>query len=156
MCLWKFEFIPNLKFPLPQLCFSIGGGWGGGQMHKRTTPKIFGRAKQLHRNMSPAEAKLWTHLRAHRMGDVHFRNQHAIGQYIVDFCAPRKKLIIELDGSQHLEQKEYDEERTKYLELQGYRVLRFWNNDVMNNIDNVLKVIWSVLREKNEDEKGQP
>jgi len=156
MCLWKFEFIPNLKFPLPQLKSIIGGGWGGGQMHKRTTPKIFGRAKQLHRNMSPAEAKLWTHLRAHRMGDVHFRNQHAIGQYIVDFCAPRKKLIIELDGSQHLEQKEYDEERTKYLELQGYRVLRFWNSDVMNNIDNVLKVIWSVLREKNEDEKGQP
>jgi very-short-patch-repair endonuclease len=53
------------------------------------------------------------------MVDVHFRNQHAIGNYIVDFCAPRKKLIIELDGSQHLEQKEYDEERTKYLELRG-------------------------------------
>ena len=75
-------------------------------MHKRTTPKSFGRAKELHRNMSPAEAKLWKHLRAHQMGDVHFRNQHAIGQYVVDFCAPRKKLIIELDGSQHLEQKE--------------------------------------------------
>ena len=74
-------------------------------MHKRTTPKIFGRAKELHRNLSPAEAKLWKHLRAHQMGDVHFRNQHAIGQYVVDFCAPRKKLIIELDGSQHLEQK---------------------------------------------------
>jgi len=74
-------------------------------MHKRTTPKIFGRAKELHRNMSPAEAKLWKHLRAHQMGDVHFRNQHAIGNYIVDFphrgasqCAPRRKLIIELDG----------------------------------------------------------
>ena len=72
-------------------------------MHKRTTPKIFARAKELHRNMSPAEAELWKHLRAHRMGAVHFRNQHAIGNYIVDFCAPRKKLIIELDGSQHLE-----------------------------------------------------
>jgi len=60
-------------------------------MHKRTTPKIFGHAKQLHRNMSPAEAKLWKHLRSHRMGDVHFRNQHAIGNYIVDFCAPRPK-----------------------------------------------------------------
>jgi very-short-patch-repair endonuclease len=63
-------------------------------MHKRTTPKIFARAKRLHRNMSPAEAKLWQHLRAHRMGDVHYRNQHAIGNYIVDFCAPRKKLVI--------------------------------------------------------------
>ena len=88
-------------------------------MHKRTTPKIFGHAKQLHRNMSPAEAKLWKHLRSHRMGDVHFRNQHAIGNYVVDFCALRRKLIIELDGSQHLGQKEYDEERTKYLESRG-------------------------------------
>jgi very-short-patch-repair endonuclease len=122
-------------------------------MHKRTTPNIFGRAKQLHRNMSPAEAKLWQHLRAHRMGNIHFRNQHAIGNYIVDFCAPRKKLIIELDGSQHLEQREYDEERTRFLGSRGYRVLRFWNNDVLNNIDDVLKVIWSVLREESEESK---
>jgi len=64
---------------------------------------------------------------------------------------PRKKLIIELDGSQHLEQQEYDEERTKYLETRGYRVLRFWNNDVLNNMDAVLKVIWDVLKE--EDKK---
>ena len=91
-------------------------------------------------------------LRAHRMGNVHFRNQHAIGNYIVDFCVPCKKLIIELDGSQHLEQKEYDEERTKYLELHGYRVLRFWNNNVMNNIDDVLRVIWSVLKDEKGDE----
>ena len=62
-------------------------------------------------------------------------------------CAPRQKLIIELDGSQHLEQQDYDEERTKYLEARGYRVLRFWNNDVMNNTDIVLGVIWSVLNE---------
>ena len=103
--------------------------------------------------MSLVEAKLWKHLRAHRMGDVHFRNQHAIGNYIVDFCAPRKKLIIELDGSQHLEQQEYDVERTKYLESRGYRVLRFWNNDVMKDVENVLKVIWSVLNEGKGDEK---
>ena len=123
-------------------------------MHKRTTPKIFGHAKQLHRNMSPAEAKLWKHLRSHRMGDVHFRNQHAIGNYVVDFCALRRKLIIELDGSQHLGQKEYDEERTKYLESRGYRVLRFWNNDVMKDMENVLKVIWSVLNEEKGDENS--
>lgn len=119
-------------------------------MHKRTTPKIFGRAKALHRTMSPAEAKLWKHLRAHRMGGVHFRNQHAIGTYIVDFCAPRKKLIIELDGSQHLGQEEYDKERTAFLESKGYRVLRFWNSAVMNKTDAVLQVIWSVLRETTE------
>ena len=72
-------------------------------MHKRTTAKIFGYAKQLHRNMTVAERKLWAKLRAHQVEGVHFRNQHAIGNYVVDFCAPRKKLIIELDGSQHLE-----------------------------------------------------
>ena len=119
-------------------------------MHKRTTPKIFRRAKQLHREMTPAEAKLWPHLRAHRMGDVHFRNQHAIGNYIVDFCAPRKKLIMEWDSSQHLEQEEYDEERSAFLESKGYRVLRFWNNDVTNNIDQVLTEIWNTLKEQAE------
>lgn len=86
------------------------------------------------------------------MGNIHFRNQHAIGNYIVDFCAPRKKLIIELDGSQHLEQQEYDDERTKYLEAHGYRVLRFWNHDVINHIDDVLRVIWSVLKDETGDE----
>jgi very-short-patch-repair endonuclease len=114
-------------------------------LHKRTIPKTFGHAKKLHRNMTPAEAKLWAQLRAHRMGNVHFRNQHAIGNYVVDFCAPRKKLIIELDGSQHLEQEEYDAERTAFFESKGYRILRFWNNDVMNDLDAVLKVIWSAL-----------
>ena len=110
-------------------------------MHKRTTPKVFGHAKQLHRNMTPAEVKLWARLRAHRLEGVHFRNQHAIGNYVVDFCAPRKKLIIELDGSQHLEQEEYDKERTEYLESKGYKVIRFWNKDVMKDINSVIRAI---------------
>ena len=114
-------------------------------MHKRTTPKTFGHAKELHRNPTPAETKLWAQLRAHRLGNIHFRNQHAIGNYVVDFCAPRKKLIIELDGSQHLEQGDYDAERTAFFESKGYRILRFWNNDVMNDLNAVLKVIWSAL-----------
>jgi len=63
-------------------------------------------------------------------------------------CAPRKKLIIELDGSQHLEQEERDAERTAFFESKGYRVIRFWNNDVMNNLDAVLRVIWSELNEE--------
>jgi hypothetical protein len=64
----------------------------------------------------------------------------------VDFCAPRRKLIIELDGSQHLQQEEYDAERTKYLESLGYRVLRFWNHD-MNKMEEVLHTIWNSLNE---------
>lgn len=110
-------------------------------MHKRTTPKVFGHAKQLHRNLTPAEVKLWARLRAHRLEGIHFRNQHAIGNYVVDFCAPRKKLIIELDGSQHMEQEGYDKERTEYLESKDYTVLRFWNNSVMNDIESVIRAI---------------
>ena len=65
-------------------------------------------------------------------------------------CAPRRKIIIELDGSQHLEQEEYDNERTAFLESKGYRVLRFWNNQVMNEIENVLQTIFNVLEEGEE------
>ena len=110
-------------------------------MHKRTTPKVFKQAKQLRRNQTEAEAKLWSHLRNHQLKDIGFRRQHAIGPYIVDFCAPRKKLIIELDGGQHLEQEEYDRERTSFLASKGYQVLRFWNNEVMKDIDGVLRAI---------------
>jgi very-short-patch-repair endonuclease len=123
-------------------------------MHKRTTPKTFGHAKQLHRNMTPAEVKLWARLRAHRLNGIHFRNQHAIGRYVVDFCAPRKKLIIEMDGSQHLEQEQYDEERTEYLETQRYKVIRFWNNDVINNIESVILSIQQAL-EESDDPAGE-
>ena len=115
-------------------------------MHKRTTPKVFAHAKELRRELTPLERKLWARLRAHRMKDVHFRAQHAIGNYVVDFCAARKKLIIELDGSQHLEQTEYDAERTRFLDSKGYKVIRFWNNDVTNNMDAVLNVIWETLK----------
>jgi very-short-patch-repair endonuclease len=68
-----------------------------------------------------------------------------VGHYITDFCSPRAKLIIELDGSQHLEQKEYDAARTEYLEQQGYTVLRFWNNQVMNDIDGVIRAIMQAV-----------
>ena len=108
---------------------------------KNTTPKMMRRAGELRRNQTEAEAKLWSRLRTHRVNGIQFRRQHAIGNYIVDFCSPRRKLIIEVDGSQHLEQDDYDSERTKYLESLGYRVLRFWNNEVLNNMDMVMRVI---------------
>ena len=82
----------------------------------------------------------------HQLNGVHFRRQHAIGPYIVDFCSPSHKLIIELDGGQHLDQQEYDAERTAYLEAKGYHVLRFWNNEVMENLDGVVQVIVDHLR----------
>jgi very-short-patch-repair endonuclease len=108
---------------------------------KRSTPKILHQAGELRKQTTPAEQKLWAYIRLMREDGVRFRRQHAIATYITDFCAPRKKIIIELDGSQHLEQEEYDEERTKYLAAQGYKVIRFWNNQVMNDIDGVIKEI---------------
>ena len=116
-------------------------GRGGSQLHKRTTPKVFKRAKELRRNQTEAESKLWSRLRNHPLKGISFRRQHAIGNYVADFCSPKVKLIIELDGSQHLEQSEYDAERTQYLASKGYRVLRFWNNEVMKEIDAVMSII---------------
>jgi len=113
--------------------------------HKRTIPKIFTRAQELRHNQTEAETKLWAHLRSHRLDEVGFRRQHAIGNYIVDFCAPRQKLIIELDGSQHLGLEEYDAERTAFLKSKGYQVIRFWNKDVMKDIEGVVKVILDAL-----------
>ena len=109
---------------------------------RRSTPKILHRAGELRKEQTPAEAKLWAYLRTLREDGIHFRRQHAVGPYIADFCAPRVKLIIELDGSQHLGQEEYDAERTAFLEAKGFRVLRFWNSDVMNKINDVMGVIF--------------
>jgi very-short-patch-repair endonuclease len=106
----------------------------------RSNPRTTHRAIELRKESTPAEQNLWARIRNDQLG-VTFRRQHAIGNYIPDFCAPRKKLIIEVDGSHHLEQQEYDQERTKYLELNGYTVLRFWNHEVMNNIEVVIRAI---------------
>ena len=106
------------------------------------------RAGELRHSPTEAETKLWSRLRAHRLGDIHFRRQYAIGRYIVDFCAPRRKLIIEVDGSQHLDQREYDAKRTAFLEGHGYRVLRFWNNDILKDIESVLRAIDLALQAK--------
>lgn len=103
------------------------------------------RAAELRHNQTEAEARLWTYLRAHRANGVHFRRQHAIGAYIVDFCAPRKKLIVEVDGGQHIEQEIYDTERTGFLESQGYMVLRFWNHEILQDIETVMGVILDIL-----------
>ncbi|MGD0172926.1 MAG: endonuclease domain-containing protein [Anaerolineales bacterium] len=108
---------------------------------RRTTPKGYQRARELRGNLTLAEQKLWKYLRAHRLGGAGFRRQHAIGPYIVDFCSPRFKIIIEVDGSQHADQVEYDSVRTEYFTHRGYYVIRFWNNEVMGNIEGVIQTI---------------
>ncbi len=127
----------------------MGGGCRNIINHasKKISPITHQRAHNLRHDQSEPEAKLWTYLRTHRLGDVHFRRQHTIGKYIVDFCAPRHKLIIELDGSQHLDRELQDRVRSSFLSSKGYRILRFWNNDVMNNLDAVIVTIEQALYE---------
>jgi very-short-patch-repair endonuclease len=114
---------------------------------KRSNPKIKHYAIQLRKVSTPAERKLWSRIRNDQLG-VTFRRQHAVGNYIPDFCSPKAKLIIEMDGSQHLDQQEYDEERTRYFESIGYKVIRFWNNDVMKDIEGVLRAILRAMESK--------
>lgn len=112
----------------------------------RSNPKTMHKAGQLRKEPTPAEVKLWSRIRNDQLG-VTFRRQHAIGNYIPDFCSPKAKLIIELDGSQHLEQEEYDEERTKNMNSLGYKVIRFWNNEVTNHMDGVILAIVHAMEE---------
>ena len=109
--------------------------------HKRTTPKVFYNARELRQNQTPAEQKLWTHLRSNRLNGLSFRRQHAIGPFIVDFCCPACHLTIELDGHSHGGQIEYDAARTEWLHQHGWNELRFRNSDVEANIEQVLVAI---------------
>ena len=101
------------------------------------------RARALRAAQTDVERSLWQRLRNRQLNGAKFRRQHPIGSYIADFFCLDARLIVELDGSQHGEEYERqpDERRTEYLESQGYRVLRFWNEEVLDNIDGVLETI---------------
>ena len=103
--------------------------------------------RELRQNTTEAEKCLWTFLRAKRLGGYKFRRQHLVYPFIVDFVCLEKKLIIELDGGQHAVQHHYDELRTKRLESKGYRVMRFWNNTVLKETQNVLQTILIALEQ---------
>jgi very-short-patch-repair endonuclease len=105
------------------------------------------KARHLRINQTDAETKLWFHLRARRLEGFKFRRQVPVDRFIADFICADVNLIIELDGGQHAEQQDYDAERTKVLNNCGYKVLRYWNNEVLENMDGVLEDIRSVLLE---------
>ncbi len=104
------------------------------------------RARELRRNSTDAENRMWYFLRNRRLHGFKFSRQYVVEPYIVDFICREKNLIIELDGGHHTENVLYDEERTHFLELNGYKVLRFWNHEVLNNINAVLDLILQSLR----------
>jgi very-short-patch-repair endonuclease len=103
------------------------------------------RARELRRNGTKPEARLWSVLRGTPLG-VSFRRQHPVGPYILDFYSPALKLAIEVDGSQHFDKQEYDRRRTRYLNAKGIRVLRFWNNEVSENFDGVCERIAEAIK----------
>lgn len=112
---------------------------------RRIKPERTDKARLLRSEMTLAERKLWQALRGKQLEDCRFRRQHPIGPYIADFACLEKSLVIELDGGQHQEQQEYDERRTVFLQFQGWRVLRFWNNDVLSNLEGVLANVVDAL-----------
>jgi very-short-patch-repair endonuclease len=101
-------------------------------------------ARQLRKNMTDAECALWRLLRQRQINGLRFRRQVPIDHYIVDFACLEARLVIEVDGGQHFE-SETDKRRDAYLQVQGFRVLRFWNNDVLSNPDGVHRVITETL-----------
>src|ERR1039458_7188416 len=110
-------------------------------------------SRLLRKSMTDAERRLWQVLRLRQLEGLKIRRQFPIGRYIVDFACPERMLVVELDGGQHAEQESYDSDRTKWLESQGYRVMRFWNNEVLTNLDGVKESIYNAL---NGNVKGVP
>ena len=102
-------------------------------------------AKNLRKRLTDTERLLWRHLRAKQIEGLKFRRQEPIGKYIVDFACHEKRIVIEVDGGQHSIDEARDKERDEWLKEQGYRVLRFWNNEVLTNTEGVLEVIRSML-----------
>ncbi len=107
----------------------------------RIRPSTNRNARNLRRNLTDAERALWRHLRQRQVAGLKFRRQHPIGRYILDFVCLEARVVIELDGGQHADRHGADQERTAWLEARGYRVLRFWNTEVLENPEGVMEVI---------------
>ncbi len=105
------------------------------------------RARILRREATPAERKLWTQLKPLGIAGGHFRRQSPIGPYFADFACHRTRLVVEIDGEQHGfdDERLRDEARTRFLEARGYRVLRFWNHEVLRNLESVVDTICAAL-----------
>lgn len=105
------------------------------------------RARKLRQTQTDVERRLWSRLRSRSLTGHKFRRQHPIGPYVADFACIERMLIVELDGDQHGEKIEHDQQRTAYLVEQGFFVLRFWNNEINHNLEGVLETILVALEE---------
>ena len=134
---------PPQTHPLPQ----AGGDRGEGTRPFREN-RPTKQARELRLNPTGAERRLWRALSRRQVAGVRFNRQVPVGPYIADFAARSERLIVEVDGGQHDERAAYDDTRTRYLEAQGWRVIRFWNNDVLGNLEGVVQTIERALAEK--------
>jgi very-short-patch-repair endonuclease len=130
------------------------GGVGVGVKHaiktqvvnmQRLSPNTKTNARNLRKNMTDVERLLWSKIRGRQLRGFRFRRQHPIGRYIVDFVCIELKLIVEMDGGQHGDQQQYDMNRTQWLQTKGYKVIRFWNNDVIDDLEGVMQAIYNHL-----------
>ena len=120
---------------------------------RNVTTASVSRARQLRKQSTDAEKILWRHIRSRQLAGYKFRRQAPIGKYIVDFLCYEQKLVIEIDGGQHQLRSKSDRERTNWLEAQGFRVVRFWNNQVLAETEAVLEAI---LREMQGEDSPSP
>ena len=130
-----------------------GGPQGrmGGDARQRggTSTRAKAFARTLRRSMTDAEKKLWWELRDRGVNKFKFRRQHPVGRYIADFCCLEARLIIEVDGGQHREeQRGHDDERTAWLTAECFRVVRFWNHEVLEDVDSVCEAVFRALNEQ--------
>ena len=118
-----------------------GGGQGVGEAAMKPRHSLAANARDLRNKGTDAERLLWRYLRNSQIEGIKFRRQQPVEDYIVDFLSFSPKLVIELDGSQHADSQHYDEHRDACLRMNGFKVLRFWNNEIFENIEGVLEVI---------------
>ena len=134
------------ELPLPR----AGGGWGEGLNYtplpaQKLPADLLVFARELRARQTDAENLLWGLLRNRRLLGLKFRRQYPLTPYILDFYCLEAKLAVELDGGQHAEQHHYDQQRTVYLENKGITVLRFWNNEMLQQTENVLEKIYLTI-----------
>ncbi len=114
------------------------------------------KAKHLRRNSTDAEINLWSRIRNRQLQGWKFRRQSPVGKYIVDFACAELRLVVEIDGGQHAEQVLYDLGRTRFLQSKGYKVVRFWNNEVLGNIEGVLEALTLTLSQRERELSPSP
>jgi adenine-specific DNA-methyltransferase len=117
---------------------------------------LIARCRELRQNATDAEQLLWKVLRNRQVCNAKFRRQYLFRTYILDFYCPEIKLAIELDGGQHLEQEGYDRRRTEELNSYGIRMVRFWNHEVLQHLEDVVKEIWKAVEDESKDPEPSP